>query len=381
MSAVDFSNFKAGKTVKADNYEAFLPKKINHEWQWSNVQLNALLEKASIAIGRLKELSRLAPNPDMYIHLLVQKEAVVSSRIEGIKTRMDEALMKAEDIDPERRDDWQEVQNYTRAMQHCLNRLNTLPLSTRLLREAHEILLAGVRGENKNPGEFRRSQNWIGGSTLQSARFVPPMHHEVPDLMSDLERFIHNDEVYVPALVRAAIAHYQFETIHPFLDGNGRIGRLLIVLYLVSVGVLDRPLLYLSVFFERDKMLYYDNLTRVRTRNEMTEWVIYFLEGVVQTANDSADTLTGMLELKTRSEQFIVDNFGNRASNGLKVLEQLFGQPVIQVKDIESCTGLTTASANNLLNLFINAGFLKQMGTRQRNRRFKFKPLLDMFDD
>ncbi len=378
-NTVHFKDFQAGKYQKVDSYQAFIPSMINHEWAWTSPELNLRLEEASIAIGKLNAMSRQAPNVDLFIHLLVQKEAVVSSRIEGTRTRMDEALLAASEIDPERRDDWQEVQNYTEAMNESLRRLDDFPLSSRMLREAHHILLSGVRGEHKNPGEFRRSQNWIGGRNLSNAKFIPPVHSHVPDLMTDLERFIHNDEIFTPNLVRAAILHYQFETIHPFLDGNGRIGRLLITLYLIHAGVLKQPLLYLSAFFERDKMLYYDNLTRVRRNDELLEWVVYFLIGVKETANEAAMTLTQMMNLKLDVEIEIKAKWGARASNGLNVLEFLFKHPVVQGRDIENVTGLTAASANQLLNKFIELKVLEQVGNRKRNRLFMFKPLVEIF--
>jgi Fic family protein len=216
-------------------------------------------------------------NINLFIHLHITKEAVISSRIEGTRTGIDEALLPEEEISPEKRDEWREVANYIKAMNTAIKNLQHLPLSTRLLRETHGILMQGVRGEHKNPGEFRRSQNWIGGTSPSDAFFVPPAHPHINELMGDLENFLHNQDISVPALVRIAIAHYQFETIHPFLDGNGRIGRLLITLFLVSERILDQPLLYLSVFFEKKRTLYYDNLQQVRDNNDLLSWIKYFL--------------------------------------------------------------------------------------------------------
>lgn len=281
---MDIKNFKAGSYQKGYEYQYFQPEKINHSFFWTDETINELLESASFKLGELNSFSRFVPDIDMFIIMHIFKEAVVSSRIEGTKTNIKEALIEEKEIVPEKRDDWKEVNNYVKAMNTAIEELKTIPLSNRLIRNTHNILLANGRGEHKNPGEFRQSQNWIGGASLKDAIFIPPAHTELPELLSDLELFFHNNEIKIPHLVRIAIAHYQFETIHPFLDGNGRIGRLLITLYLVSSGILDKPLLYLSDFFERNKTLYYDNLSRVRTKNDIGQWIKFFLTGVIQTA-------------------------------------------------------------------------------------------------
>ena len=231
---MDIEAFKAGRTEKGASYSYFVPELVNRQWEWKDPQLSTLLEKASISIGELNSFARLVPNIELFIQLHVTKEAVISSRIEGTQTNIDEALMPEEEISPEKRNDWLEVRNYSEAMKEAIKELEQIPLSSRLLCKTHERLLAGVRGEHKMPGEFRRSQNWIGGASPTDAVFVPPAHSYINELMGDLENFLHNENIHVPALVRIGIAHYQFETIHPFLDGNGRIGRLLITLYLVS---------------------------------------------------------------------------------------------------------------------------------------------------
>jgi len=300
---VDINSFKWGEIRKASGYEYYLPAEINHLWQWGHPALNTLLEEASMKLGELNSFARLVPNIDLFIMLHVTAEAVVSSRIEGTQTNIDEALLPEEDIAPERKNDWQEVRNYTEAMNNAIEQLTDLPLSTRLIKNAHQTLMSGVRGEHKDPGHFRKSQNWIGGATLTDAVFIPPDHHHVNDLMNDLENFIHNEEIQVPDLIRIGMIHYQFETIHPFLDGNGRIGRLLITLYLIQKGIMDKPLLYLSKFFEKHKSTYYDNLTLVREKNDMSRWLKFFLIGVRDTAIESADALSQVLHLKNELEK------------------------------------------------------------------------------
>ena len=286
------------------------------------------------------------------------KEAVVSSRIEGTRTNLEEALTEEKEIDPERRDDRKEVNNYVTAMNSAIEELKTLPLSNRLIKNTHRILLSSGRGEQKSSGEFRQSQNWIGGASLADAVFIPPAHTELPELLSDFESFLHNSDIRIPHLVRIAIAHYQFETIHPFLDGNGRIGRLLITLYLVSSGILDKPLLYLSEFFERYKTLYYDNLTLVRTKNDLGQWIKYFLTGVIQTAENAAATLKKIIDLKATIEKEKIMLLGKRSKQGVDLLHHLFRKPVVTIKDVQSMTGLSPKAANDLAQAFVEKRLL-----------------------
>lgn len=377
---INLEKYVSGKHVKhPTGYTYFLPSAVNDAWTWEDQSINQLLEKAAIKLGELNSFSKLVPNIDLFIQLHVTKEAVVSSRIEGTQTQMDEALLEEDEISPERKNDWFEVKNYIKALNQAILELENLPISSRLLKKTHQILLENARGENKQPGEFRTSQNWIGGNTLTDAVFIPPNQDYVNELMADLEKFIHNEEINVPALVKIGIAHYQFETIHPFLDGNGRIGRLLITLFLVDKKILNKPLLYLSAFFEKNKGLYYDNLTFVRSKNNMKQWLKYFLVGVAETAESATQTLSDVLELKSKLESNITLNFGKRANNANILLQYLFKKPVVHVNQVKELTNSTFKTANDLVTEFVNAGILKEMTGQSRNRVFVFDEYIKMF--
>jgi len=371
--------YKSGRIEKGLQYSYFVPETINLQWEWQDPQLGTLLEKASISLGELNSFARLVPNIDLFIQLHVTKEAVISSRIEGTQTNIDEALMPEEEISPERRNDWLEVRNYSEAMKNAIKELEHIPLSSRLLCKTHERLLSGVRGKHKMPGEFRNSQNWIGGASLSDAVFIPPAHTYLNELMGDLENFLHNENIHVPVLVRIGIAHYQFETIHPFLDGNGRIGRLLITLYLVSQKILHQPLLYLSVFFEKNKSLYYDNLTRVREKNDLMHWLKYFLTGMDETARQSSNTLSDILKLKEQLENAMRNAAGRRTQSALILLTHLFKEPFISVRQAEEICNLSKKAANDLVSLFVQQGILKEISGKTRYRLFLFESYLNLF--
>lgn len=373
-----FENFKAGKWVRRYQYKSFEPVPINQEWTWEDPAINTLLESANRALGELNAFSLIVPDIDLFIHMHVVKEAQTSSRIEGTKTGMDEALMPEEQIQPEKRDDWREVRNYVEAMNTAIKELEKLPLSNRLLRRTHAILLQGARGEHKLRGEFRTSQNWIGGASLTDAAFIPPHQDGVPELMSDLERFWHNDTIQVPHLVRLAISHYQFETIHPFLDGNGRIGRLLMPLYLVSHGLLAKPSLYLSDFFERNRASYYDSLMRVRVSNDLIHWVRFFLNGMAETAVKGRETFKSILALRTDTEAAIL-GLGKRAPNAKRLLNLLYSNPLVSAGEIENSLAVSQPTADALIRDFTRLGILVEKTGQQRWRSYSFDRYVILF--
>lgn len=371
-------DFQSGTFIQQYQYKSFMPTLVNVEWVWQDPMINTLLERATRALGELNAFSFIVPDIDLFIHLHVLKEANQSSRIEGTQTHMDEAVMDLSQIDPEKRDDWQEVQNYVQSMNAALIELKTLPLSVRLLKNIHAILMQGVRGEHKSPGDFRTSQNWIGGSSLNNAVFIPPHHHDVPDLMSDLEKFWHNESIQVPDLIKIAISHYQFETIHPFLDGNGRIGRLLITLYLISRGLLNKPSLYLSDFLEQHRGSYYDALTRVRASNDLGHWLKFFLTAVIETAEKGKQTFQSILALRNELESKMV-TLGRRAENARALLLELYKKPAVSVNDVAGLLGLTHRAANGLVAQFVELGILEEITGYQRNRMFVFRKYLALF--
>lgn len=376
---MNINDYKSGHYEQQYEYRSFAPELINHAWTFSDTEIQRLLSDADRALGELNAFSQLIPDVDFFIRMHITKEATQSSRIEGTRTNMEEALLDEQDIDPEKRDDWEEVQNYIQAINQAITQLRELPLSNRLLKNTHKRLMHGVRGETKQPGEFRASQNWIGVS-LKHAVFVPPHHERLPELMGDLENFIHNEELQVPHLIKIAIAHYQFETIHPFLDGNGRLGRLMIALYLASFGLLDKPALYLSDYFERNKTEYVDRLMATRESSDMKQWLIFFLYGVVETANNSIQVFKDILALKEKLEREVLPHFSSRRQHNAQTLMKLLYQlPIQDIKTVAQSLNLKTNTASALVNDFVKHGVLYELTGKQRNRIFCFRDYIMMF--
>ncbi|MFA6981252.1 MAG: Fic family protein [Ignavibacteriaceae bacterium] len=373
--------FKSGKYLQQYRYKSFSPAKINELWTWNDGKINTLLAEANRKLGALDAFSLHAPDIDIFIEMHIAKEAIKSSKIEGTRTEIEEVIKKGSDIAPERKDDWREVQNYIEAINSSISKLKTLPLSTRLLKEAHKILLRGVRGEHKNPGEFRNSQNWIGGATLEDAAFIPPVHTEVDELMSDLENFLHNNKLEIPVLIKAGIAHYQFETIHPFLDGNGRIGRLLMTLYLVSAGLLTKPSLYLSDYFEKHRQLYYDKLNQVRVKNDLNQWIKFFLIGIIETSEKGSDTFKAILKLKEKIEDEKLPELGKKLQTAKALMKYLYKKPIINAQDVYKQLVVSLPTANSILSDFVRLGILNEKTGWKRNREFEFTSYLNLFRD
>ncbi len=376
---IDINAFDAGGIERGYQYEAFLPTRINAQWQMHDRHIPDLLENSSRLLGELNAYSHLIPNVDFFIQMYVTKEAVSSNKIEGTQTNLEEAVQDLHNIAPEHRDDWLEVNNYIKAANLSLKNMGDLPLSNRLIRKAHETLLTSVRGEHKQPGMFRTSQNWIGTS-LANATFIPPRHKHVPDLMGDLEKFMHNKTVHLPHLIRIAIIHYQLETIHPFLDGNGRVGRLLITLYLVYFGLLQKPSLYLSDFFMRNKEEYYDRLMAVRTHNKLSEWIQFFLAGVQETAHHSINVFREITRIRSIIEAETMPKFqGRKLKNAQTLMYHLYGSPVITNNSVAALLGVNHNIAAALVKDFVANNILKEITGRYRNKIFIFDMYFKLF--
>jgi Fic family protein len=371
-------NFKAGHYINQGTFKSFQPERINKQWILENMELVNLLSQADRQLGRLDMYSEYIPNIDLFISMHIAKEATKSSKIEGTKTNIDDAILNKDDVNEEKRDDWEEVNNYISALNLAIENLKKLPFSSRLIKETHKTLLKGVRGKHKLPGEFRSSQNWIGGASIKDATFIPPTFDSVNECMSDIEKFAHSDEFYFPDLLKIALIHYQFETVHPFLDGNGRVGRLLITLYLVEKGILKKPVLYLSDFFERNRTLYYDNLTGVREKDNIVQWFKFFLVGVIETAKNSIETFDGILKLQKEVEGKIQE-LGSRSSNAGLIINHLFQRPIIDAQMARQITKLSLPSVYKLIKELEDLKILDEITGSKRGKLFVFNDYLKLF--
>ncbi|MFN8222952.1 MAG: Fic family protein [Gaiellales bacterium] len=375
---------RAGRYVKQrTGYSAFIPAPLPPDPPVElDGALQSLLSRADQAVGRLDGVIQTVPNPDFFVYMYVRREAVLSSQIEGTQSTLEDLLAAELENQPAWRQlpqDVEEVVNYVRAMNYGLASVNALPLSLRLITEIHRELLTGVRGSHRLPGEFRRSQNWIGpeGATLATATFVPPPVHEMKEALDNFERFLHDDRL--PALVHVGLAHAQFETIHPFLDGNGRVGRLLISFLLVHRRVLHRPLLYLSVYLRRRRAEYYDRLMAIRESGDWEGWLRFFLAGVAETAEEAAVTARSILDLRERHRQLIQDRVPG--VHGLRLLDVLFERPLVQVNLIRNQLGIAFVTANKLVDQLADLEVLEEITGRRRDRVFSYAPFLRLFHD
>lgn len=365
-------------------YRAFIPARLPPDPPIRiDGELQALLSLADRALGRLDGSIQTLPDPDLFVFMYVRKEAVLSSQIEGTQSSLQDLLnAEAHLLSLETPKDVDEVIRYVHAMNYGLERLAELPISIRLIREIHEHLLQGVRGSQLAPGELRRSQNWIGpaGCMLSDASFIPPPPDVVPDALSDLEKFLHSDSE-LPELIQIGLAHAQFETIHPFLDGNGRIGRLLITFLLCQRGILQKPVLYLSHYFKQHRSDYYERLQEIRDRGAWEEWLAFFLRGVATVSQEAANTSRRILQLREEHRSAVTSHLGRAAANGYRVLEHLYRRPVVAVSDVQNVTQTTFAGANSIVARLVEIGILQETTGNRRNRVFRYAPYIDLFGE
>lgn len=383
--AVSTNPFRAGRYIQQPSgYRAFIPAPLPPDPPVSlRDELQTLLSRADRALGRLDGSIHTLPHPDLFAAMYLRKEAVLSSQIEGTQSSLQDVVAaEAKVLDPERPRDVDEVFNYIAAMNYGLDRLSSLPVSVRLIREIHERLLQDVRGHHATPGELRASQNWIGpgGCTLNEATFVPPPPHEVPESLANLENFLHTD-TDLPLLIKIGLAHAQFETIHPFLDGNGRVGRLLISFLLCEKQVLLKPVLYLSWYFKRHRQDYYDHLQTVRDKGDWESWLAFFLCGLEEVSQQATETARRLLSLREVHREQITQSLGRAAGNGHRVLERLYQRPIVSVNEVQALIGTTYPAANDLVGRLEANGILEEMTGQKRNRRFLYRDYLALFRD
>jgi len=375
---------RAGRYVRQPaGYSAFVPAPLPPTPAIDVAGMLALLSKADRALARLDGSIHNLPDPDLFVLMYVRKEAVLSSQIEGTQSSLNDVLEAEASMLEGRNGDVGEVLNYIAAMRDGLQRLETLPLSIRLIREIHARLMRGVRGAERQPGEIRTSQNWIGpeGALLSDALFVPPPPGHVMEALGDLETFLHTETPKIPALIKVGLAHAQFESIHPFLDGNGRVGRLLITFLLCSADILYRPVLYLSHHFRRHQQTYYGRLQAIRDDGDWEAWLSFFLDGIAVVANEATEVSRRIVDLREAHRDEIIRTFGRAAGGALRILEHLFRSPIVQVKDVQQLLDVTHPSANGMVNNLRRVGILKEITGLRRNRRFAYDPYIQLFRD
>ncbi|NEO37386.1 MAG: Fic family protein [Moorea sp. SIOASIH] len=376
---------RAGQYVdQLSGYKAFIPNPLPPV---SDIimddEMLQLLSQADRALGRLDGSTDALPNPDLFVFMYVRKEAVLSSQIEGTQASLIDVLeFESQTLEPDNPQEVAEVVNYIAAINHGLERLNHLPVCLRLIREIHQKLMQGVRGSERDPGEFRSSQNWIGpeGCSLKNATYVPPPPHEMKQALDNLEKFLH-DSKPIPALLKIGLAHAQFETVHPFLDGNGRTGRLLITFLLCEQNILKRPLLYISYYFKKYRSEYYDRLQAVRDSGNWEGWLKFFLRGVYEVAQEASATARKIVTMKEEHHQLLLNKMGNRAGQAIVLLDRLYFQPMITIEHVQEIIQRTYPNANKLVNNLCDVGLLQEITGQKRNRVFAYAPYLDIFKE
>ena len=374
---------RAGRYVRQPTgYRAFIPANLPPQITIDN-EMQDLLSRADRALGRLDGSIQTLPSADIFVFMYMRKEAVLSSQIEGTQASINDLIKAEADLfGAVRSSDVSEVINYVAAMNRGLDRLKVIPLSRRLILEIHERLLQNVRGNKMNPGEVRRSQNWIGppGCTLMQATFVPPPHEIAEEAFADLEKFLH-DVSPLPTLIRIGIAHAQFETIHPFLDGNGRVGRLLITFFLCNQGILQKPVLYISYYFKQQRDEYYRRLQNVRDSGDWEGWLKFFLRGVAEVASQATETAKKIVAMREDHRELIVTRFGNHAGKGIRLLERLYEHPTITISHACDYIGVSFPNASSLINKFRQNELLVEVTGNRRNRFFLYQPYIDLFSN
>jgi len=367
------------KRMQSD-YECFVPHDLKYLKFNIDEELQNLINRAYLLLGRLDGMATTLPDIDLFVSMYVQKEAVISSQIEGTQASLIDVLQK--DRKNEKIKDTEEIVNYIKATNYAFKKLEELPLCMRLIKDTHSILLSGVRGDEKSPGEFRKSQNWIGyaGCTLNTASFVPPAPGEMEKSLTDLEKYIHEDS-FIPNLIKIALIHYQFETIHPFLDGNGRMGRLLIVLFLKERGLIEYPVLYLSYFFKKNRNRYYELLNNVRVKGEFEEWIKFFIEGICEISEDAISSIQKIIELKKADIEKIRNIPKGNISNLLLIYDYLLRHPFLETEDIRRLSDLSKPTVNKLLETLIELEILELVEEKKRYKQYVYRKYVDILSE